>query len=170
MSPSLSTFPCRQKTSLGQRNSRKAAGEVESARPPPSTAPLYLRGSPLFPREGEQRIGRACPQMGSPVPQGLCPLSLQLHSLPLSTKGPEVAHPVQVPESRAQLHQHSQPGWQGPWVAGPRLQTYHRAGDCSMTVRVLSRAPAKPLPTGKPSRASWMLGWKRRCQGSRPCR
>lgn len=48
--------------------------------------------------------------------------------------------------------------------------TYHKAGVFSMMSRFLSRASAKLLPTGKPWRASWMLGWKRRAQGSRPCR
>lgn len=48
--------------------------------------------------------------------------------------------------------------------------TYHKAGVFSIVSRFLSRADAKPLPTGKPWRASSMLGWKRRAQGSRPCR
>ena len=69
----------------------------------------------------------------------------------------------------------------GPWVGADAgnhhllvptagTQAYHSAGCRSTVSRCLSRAPAKAFPTGKPWRASSMLGWKRRAQGSRPCR
>uniref|UniRef100_G1S049 Uncharacterized protein n=1 Tax=Nomascus leucogenys TaxID=61853 RepID=G1S049_NOMLE len=38
-------------------------------------------------------------------------------------------------------------------VRGLHPQTYHKTGCCSMTVRLFSKAAAKPLPTGKPWRA-----------------
>jgi hypothetical protein len=124
---------------------------------------------PFVLRVQKRNTGGICPWVGSPLAWGSqCPILLGPHC----SLGPLNQALTVFPDAVSGRLSKAECSTTSPFQDGlhGHKATYHKAGVFSMTSRFLSRAIAKPLPTGKPWRASWMLGWKRRAQGSRPCR